>query len=255
MPDQTWLTSTPQSHTDYPIFCFPFAGGGASTYYPWESYFDNTHICICPVQLPGREGRLSESCQTNMYTLVDTLTTVIKPYVHQPFALFGHSMGAIIAFELARSLYTKWQVLPDHIFLSSRHAPHLDKKPSQRYLLPDDEIQKELLKLGGTHQDILNHPELMKVLLPVIRNDFKLFETYQYDDSLAPPLSCNVTILGGVEDQEVSIQDLLAWRALFTGALTSYLFPGGHFYFKQQLHAISEIIKAQCEADISIKHV
>lgn len=243
-----WFTPISTLEETCILFCFPYAGGGATTYYSWKKYFKNTNISLCPVRLPGRESRLSELPYRRMSHLIEDLTEVIHPYIQQPFAFFGHSMGALISYELTKSIYERYQVLPNHLFLSARYSPHLRKTPTNKYLLPDNELLEEIRKLGGTKEEILKNRGLVEMILPIIRSDFELIETYEYISS--DPLSVNTTILGSIKDELVNIEELLAWKKLFTGSTFSVrLFEGNHFYHENYAERISSIIKNE------LKHI
>lgn len=209
------------------LFCFPYAGGGASVYRRWSETFP-PGIEVCPVQLPGRENRLREAPYTNLVPLVRDAAQALGPYLDRPFAFFGHSMGALISFELTRHLRREGLPLPIQLFLAGRHAPHLPERDNVTYNLPDAELIEEIKCLQGTPAEVLEHPELMQLILPLLRADFEVCQTHQFEHG--PPLDCPVTVFGGLQDKEVPREDLQGWAEHTTGASTLRMLPGDHFF-------------------------
>jgi medium-chain acyl-[acyl-carrier-protein] hydrolase len=210
------------------LFCFPFAGGGASLYRNWASVLP-PNIAVCPLQLPGREERMREPPFTQVEPLCQAVLTAIDPLLDRPVALFGHSMGAIIAYELARALQRHGRS-PLHLFVSGQRAPHLPLGRPVSYNLPLEAFRHRLRELNGTPEAVLQNPEMMDLLLPLLRADFELSETYRREAHA--PLTCPVTAFGGIEDVEISRPDIQAWRAATVGDFRVRLFPGDHFFLQ-----------------------
>ncbi len=208
------------------LFCLPFAGGGAISYREWSAEMPE-EIEVMPVQLPGRERRLREQPFTRMDLLIDALSVAMAPYLDKPFAIFGHSMGAAIGYEWARRLERDHGPTPVKILVSARRAPHLSNT-DKHYLLPDDEFCDHLREMNGTPVEVLANPELMQLLLPLLRGDFELNDTHE--PQLQPLLACPVTVYGGLEDVEVSRSDLSAWQDVTTGKYKLRMFAGDHFF-------------------------
>jgi surfactin synthase thioesterase subunit len=182
---------------------------------------------VCLIQLPGRENRFDEPAIDRVEWLVGQLSDGLAPYLDRPFALFGHSMGALIAFELARRL----DVLglePVHLFASGYHAPHLPSRSPVRHGLPDREFMTAIRNLKGVPIEVLEDGELLELMLPTLRSDFRLAETYTYVPR--PLLRCAVTAFGGLEDQEVTPDEIQAWSLHTTGSFEMHVLPGGHFF-------------------------
>ena len=213
-------------HSSLRLLCFPYAGGSAQIYREWQKGFPS-NIEVCAIQLPGRGHRLAEEAFVNAHELVKVAVEDLLPIIDRPFALFGHSMGATIAFEFAHRLREKCGVEPEHLLISSRRAPHL---PSDRitYNLPEAEFVAELSQLNGTPREVLEHPELMALLMPLIRSDFQLIQTYEYTPK--SPLSCPLTVIGASDDEEISDDKLEAWREYTTGEFSLQIVPGDHFF-------------------------
>ncbi len=209
------------------LFCFPYAGGSALIYRPRGSQIA-PDIDVFPVQLPGRGKRLREPSFTRVAPLVDAMHEVLTPYFDRPFAFFGHSMGALLAYELTHRLRREGRALPVHLLLSARRAPHLPPKQEPYYDLPDDEFLGKLGEMNGTPEEVLANEELMELMLPLIRADFELNDTH--DSTGYPQLSCPFTAFGGVADPEVERSDLEPWRELTEGKFRLRMFPGDHFF-------------------------
>lgn len=220
------------------LLCFPYAGGSSQIYREWQRGFPS-NIEVCAIQLPGRGHRLADAPFTNLHELVRVAAEDLLPVIDRPFALFGHSMGAMIAFELACRLREKRGVEPEHLLISSRQAPHL---PPDRitYNLPEAEFLTELSELNGTPREVLEHPELMALLMPLLRADFQLVETYQYVP--ASPLNCRLTVIGGSEDHEISTDKLEAWREYTRGEFALRIIPGGHFFINTSRPQLLEFL-------------
>jgi medium-chain acyl-[acyl-carrier-protein] hydrolase len=209
------------------LFCFPYAGGGASIYRSWQESFP-TSIEICPVQLPGREARLSEPLFTNITTLVAAAAQALYPFFDRPFAFFGHSMGALIGYELAHLLRRDKSIAPAHLFVSGRRAPHFKGKEANTYSLPDGEFVDELRRLNGTPRQVLEHSELMSFIGPLLRADFQICGTYSHSHKQL--LECPITAFGGISDNESPREKIEAWREYTSGPFSLRMLPGDHFF-------------------------
>ena len=235
----SWLSCyKPNPAATLRLFCFPYAGSSALIYRDWTRNFP-AWIEVCPVQLPGRGARLRDKPFVRMDQLVKSLLREMRPYLTKPFAFFGHSMGAVIGFEITRLLRRENAMLPLHLFVSGRGAPqrYVPKPPT--YNLPDAAFKQELQRLKGTPAEVLAHPELMEVVMPLLRADFELIQTYTY--TYEQPLNIPLTALGGVED-EISREDFEGWRAETTGAFSLRMFEGDHFYLTTNQQLLPPII-------------
>lgn len=223
------------------LFCLPYAGGGAAVFRGWGAVAP-PEIHVVPVHLPGRGNRFTEPALTRSDALVEQLAEELSPYMDVPFALFGHSMGAMLAFELTRHLRALGRQLPEHLLVSGRRAPQRVSDKRKLHGLPEDEFRVELRNLNGTPDEILEHPELMELFAPILRADFELCETYALRED--EPLDVPISAFGGLEDPDVSRDDLMAWKEHTRGFFKLRMFPGGHFFLngaRQQLvHAVSE---------------
>lgn len=209
------------------LFCLPYAGGSARIYRSWARHLP-PFVEVCPVQLPGRDSRIAEPPLSDLSGLVRASGRGLRPYFDRPFAFYGHSMGAVLAFELAHHLREEYGLQPEHLFASGRAAPQRGRRERSIYDLPADELLEELRELKGTPPEVLAHPELMSLMLPLLRADFALCDTYAYAER--PPLACHITALGGLRDTQVPREHLEAWRELTTGPFSLRMFPGDHFF-------------------------
>lgn len=217
----------PRSDVRLRLFCFHYAGGGASIFRTWAGRLPQA-IEVCPIQLPGRESRIAEPPITRLPRLTAELANALSPYLTVPFAFFGHSMGAIICFELARYLRYYMRSTASHLFISAHRAPQLPYKDLLSSTLPDAELKENLRRLNGTRQGVLANDELMELLLPILRADLLLGETYCFSSD--EPLTSPISVLGGLQDEELSSDDLLAWQEHTSGTFTLRMFEGGHFF-------------------------
>jgi len=226
------------------LFCFPYAGAGASIFRAWSDDLP-PEIEICPIQLPGREDRLGESPLTRLSPLIQTLAPLLRPYLDIPFALFGHSLGALISFELARELRRRNWPCPVHLFVSASRAPQIPDLDLPLHRLPEPQFTESLRRLNGTPKEVLQNPELMQLFLPALRSDLAILETYFY--ATEERLECPISAFGGMEDSKVSHEQLDAWRDQTHGDFTLRMFPGDHFFWhsnrKPLLQAIAQEIQ------------
>ena len=201
------------------LFCFPHAGGGTRLYRGWSIDGFNDGIEVCPVLLPGRESRAAESPIDNMNELIGALSDAIRSYAGEPYAFFGHSMGAGIAFELARVLDPG----PRLLIVSGARAPqyriNLEPRPD-----PPDEVLLQQLSALGTDR------EALEAALPLLRADTRLYRNYRF--VTGPPLACPIAAYGGTADPGVRHEDLAGWAQLTSGSFTQREFAGGHFYLE-----------------------
>jgi medium-chain acyl-[acyl-carrier-protein] hydrolase len=221
------------------LFCVPYAGGSPLIFGSWPSALPE-NIEVCSIQLPGRGMRLSEPSFTKLEPLIESLTPALRPFLNKPFALFGHSMGGLICFELARALRLEFGVEPVGLFLAGRQAPPIGDSTAARYDLPGPEFIDQLRNLNGTPPEILEQPELMRLLVPLLRADFELCQTYVYKPG--PPLDCPISVFGGSEDGEVSYEELESWRPYTTGAFALRMLPGDHFFIRTSQSQLLEMV-------------
>jgi len=222
------------------LFCFPYAGGGTAVFHAWPSGLPRA-VEVCSLRLPGRESRLQEAPFNRLPLAVQALSDAILPYLDKPFAFFGHSMGALIAFELVRHLRRQQRATPVHLFVSGCSAPQLYTSEPPIHQLPHDAFIEELRRLSGTPDEVLQNNEILELLLPALRADFAVCEEYLYVPD--GPLDCPISASGGQNDPEVTEEALGAWREQTRGAFDLQLFAGNHFFLHSARGRLLEFIR------------
>jgi len=245
MSPETWvLYPRPNPLARLRLFCFPYAGGGASAFTSWPADLP-PDVEVCPVQLPGRENRWREPPFTRLSALARALAETIGPELTKPFAFFGHSMGALIGFELARELQECRKPGPFHLFVSGHRAPQLPDLALPIHTLPENELIRELDRLSGTPEVVLQHDELMQLVLPVLRADLEMCETYVY--SSQAPLECSISAFGGLQDPKVSREELAAWQEQTCSSFALHVFSGDHFFLHSSRTSLLQEISWQLQ--------
>jgi surfactin synthase thioesterase subunit len=224
------------------LFCFPFAGGGSAVFHKWPGFFDDV-VEVWAVQLPGRERRMAENPADRLIPLVGELAGAIVPLLDRPFAMFGHSMGAIIGFELLRELRRRGLPSARHFFPAARPAPQIDDPAPMISALPDAAFVQQLRdRYDGIPAAVLQEPELLALLLPMLRADIAMLETYQYIDDV--PLSVPITAIAGTGDVRATAAQLEEWRHQTNAAFALSMIEGGHFFLQTSPADVATVISA-----------
>lgn len=219
------------------LLCFPYAGGGSVEVRQWTAPAKAQGVDVVPVQLPGRETRIAEAPFRVMAPLVEAMTPSVRTVLDRPYAVFGHSMGALIAYAFVRKLRRVGAALPTHLFLSQRRAPHVPERLAPLHPLPEPEFVRGLQqRYGALPPELLARPEVLAMFLPTMRADFCLFETWVCPEE--PPLPVPITVLAGDDDATLLPGDLEGWERHTTGPFALRRFPGGHFYHRTQRDAV-----------------
>lgn len=227
MSSTNWLIRRDNIKRPLRLYCFSYAGGSAANYLGWQQAMD-PHIEICAVQLPGRGTRMREKPISSLPLVVERIAESIASSNHDNFAFFGHSLGALIAFEVARYGQRHGLELPVHLFASGCAAPQARESPCGLHMLPDSEFIEELRKYNGTPHEILDNQELMSFLLPMLRADFRMADEYVYQHALR--LSVPISVLAGLGDNLSSQDAITAWQKETTAAFDVQWFDGDHFF-------------------------
>ena len=215
------------------LFCFPYAGGGGGAFREWAEALAPA-LEVWAVQLPGRPPRMHEPTWTRMDSMARAVAAALRSYSDKPFALYGHSMGAKLGFEVARQLRRERARQPAHLAVSGCPAAHLPITEPPVHTLPDAEFLDKLRKLNGTPREVLEHPELMKLFAPMLRADFEAIHTYVHTPE--PPLDLPISAYGGLEDDEASREELEAWREHTSAGFILRMLPGDHFFLHSNQH-------------------
>jgi medium-chain acyl-[acyl-carrier-protein] hydrolase len=239
-----WLKCPqPRAQARLRLFCFPYAGGNASVFRAWPAALPE--IEVWTVELPGRGDRFNEPAFSQLSPLLQSLRAALRLYLDLPFALFGHSMGALLSYELARHLRQAGEALPWHLFVSGWRAPQLPDRTPPIHQLPEAAFAAALRDYNGTPEAVLQNTELRELLFPTLRADFAIAETYLYTPGT--PLPCPISAFGGLQDQTVSREELSAWQDQTEGRFTLRILPGNHFFLNKAqtllLPAISQDLR------------
>jgi medium-chain acyl-[acyl-carrier-protein] hydrolase len=230
------------------LFCFPFAGGGVSAFATWWQQLPE-EVELCPVQLPGRENRLSEPPVACLATLAETLAEVLERTLDRPYFFFGHSLGAVLCFEVARRLRQRAAPHPLRLFLSARCAPNLSDPRPPLHPLPETEFWAELhRRYGLVSAAFAQSAELKAIFLPILRADFQLIETYKYRPDR--PLACPLTVFGGAQD-DIPLAQLQAWEDHTSNGLTLRMLPGQHFFLQTSRNALLKAVTEALRTDLA----
>ena len=229
-----WIRDAPPASSRRPrLFCLPFAGGGARAFRSWQSLLDDV-ADVLPVQLPGRENRYREPLATDIDALARSVADGMADHCRSPYLLYGHSMGALLAYRFVHTMAQRGAPLPELLIVAAHRAPHQPPMEPLAHSLPREELVQRLKEFGATPTEILDHAQMLDFFLPVIRSDFALSELAPVYDPDAP-LDVPILALGGTDDPLVGRDDLSAWSAHTTLDFRMREFPGGHFF--QDEHA------------------
>ena len=224
-----WLVRPlPNPRAALRLLCFPYAGGGASVFRTWPAALP-ADIELLAVELPGRETRFRERPFHRLAPLIAALTDAVTPHLQAPFAIYGHSLGALIGFSFAQELRRRSLAGPMHLFVSGRRAPQLPER-SPMHQLPEPQFLDQLRRLGGIPDALFQQSDIMEVFSPILRADITVAETGPMEPE--PPLACPITALGGLTDEKARVEELDAWQAQTSAAFDREIFPGGHFFLQ-----------------------
>ncbi|MEU9027351.1 alpha/beta fold hydrolase [Streptomyces sp. NPDC048383] len=226
------------------LVCLPHAGGSASFYFPMSQALAPA-VDVLSVQYPGRQDRRHEPGITDIGVYADALTSALLPWLDRPVALFGHSMGAVLAFEVTRRLERDHGINPVRIFASGRRSPSSFRQETV-HLRDDDGIVAEMRELSGTNSAILGDEEILRMVLPAIRSDYTAIENYRADPR--ETVNAPITVLTGESDPRTSAEEADAWEGHTSAEFDIHRFPGGHFYLAGQQARILKIVSDELAA-------
>jgi medium-chain acyl-[acyl-carrier-protein] hydrolase len=227
--DDSWTVCfDPRRALSVRLLCLPRAGAGASSFRGWGRELPDW-LEVHAVQLPGREGRFREPLPHHVGALADDLAQALDQLTDAPYALFGHSMGALVAFELSRRLEAAGRA-PLRLFVAGYGAPHVYRSTTRIPAMSHDEVVEELRRTPVTPDSVLADPGLMRIFVPIVQADLRMCVRHEYDDTDAVPLAVDVSAFGGMEDDDVAPDVVAAWADLTTGSFRLRMLPGGHFF-------------------------
>jgi surfactin synthase thioesterase subunit len=234
----SWLRRFhPEPGTGARLLLLPHAGGSAGYFFPMSKALSAV-VDVLVIQYPGRQDRLTDLFIDNVEGLADGVYAALAPLSDRPVGLFGHSLGASVAFEVARRL-ERDGLVPSCLFVSGRRAPAANRDRGV-HRLNDDELLTEVQLMNGTDERVLTDQELVRMVLPVIRNDYKAAETYTYRPG--PVLGCPIVAMVGDDDQLVPVDSAQDWVDYTTGHFELQVFPGGHFYLDTQWAEVARAV-------------
>jgi len=223
------------------LFCLPYAGGSSIVYYKLKKYLNN-FIELYPIELAGRGKRFNETLYNNFNEAVNDIYNIIKSEIlNSSYAFFGHSMGAKLIYELINKIREENQNEPEHIFISGSYPTHINNREKILHKLPEDEFLIEVYKFGGMPKEFLENKELITIFSPILRSDYKILETHQYNFN-KNKYAFDLTVFGGKEDNEVNISELSEWKNYTNRIFSLYEFDGDHFFINYEMKKIANII-------------
>jgi medium-chain acyl-[acyl-carrier-protein] hydrolase len=229
------------------LFCFHHAGGSAAAFNAWAQALGE-HIDVCAVQTPGRENLFLLPRHRRVASLAREIAPKLSGWLDRPFAFFGHSLGALVAFAVAELLFQGGGPAPKRLLVSGCRPPHLPRARTDLSNATEEDLIAALRELGSNSLAALEHRELRELMLPVLRDDLAMAETYRID---APrPLPCAISAFGGLEDVSTDASALRQWSEYTEGAFSLRLFPGRHFFTEQSRQALLEAIRADLSASV-----
>lgn len=226
------------SNSKITLFALPFAGGSKYAYNILKNAMPQS-ITFCPLELPGRGTRMRDPLLSNIHDLVEDVYDQIKNNLHEPYALYGHSMGSALVYLLTRKIIREHKPAPSHLIVSGRGAPSC-KAEKIRHLMPKDEFKDELIALGGIPSELIEDESIMDFLEPILRSDFQAIETYQHTS--VEPLHIPITVLMGKDDTP-TMKDIMEWQIETVIPINVHQYPGGHFFIFNHLEQITDLME------------
>jgi medium-chain acyl-[acyl-carrier-protein] hydrolase len=239
---KSWFRGTGAVDAPVRLFYFPYAGGNATAILPWQSELTDS-LELLVAQLPGHGGRWSEQPVSELAALIDPLAGAVDKLADRPFAFYGHSLGALVAFEVARELRRRGLPAPIWLCVSGAEGPQTRLVKEHLRDLPDDELVEALRDYGGTPTELLDEAEMMDLLLPGIRADFAMSELYHY--RAEPPLELPIQVLCGLDDPYVEVDRAAGWARETTWPLRERTYPGDHFFIHPCRAEIASLVVAE----------
>lgn len=225
------------------LFCIPYSGGMAGVYYKWKKELGSQYD-LCPLETAGHGRRIKEAFYTDVAAAAEDLSQIIMENIgpETPYAIYGHSLGSLLAFETYFALKEKGAPEPKHIFFSGREAPDDQDEKTEYYKLPEKEFLAMVDVYGGNTNSVLSDKELLNVFVPILRSDFRLSETYEYVPH-SSKIKCDFTVVNGTEDFSALTKDMTRWKAFAEGKCNFEHIKGNHFFITENVADTVAMIK------------
>jgi surfactin synthase thioesterase subunit len=237
--DKWFFCIKPKPLASMRLFCFPFGGGGASVYHSWPDAMGD-EIEVRALQLPGREGRFNEPREKDLPNLIIDIVRALEAYQDKPFAIFGYSLGSLLAFEVSRELRRQNMQIPVHLFMAAFRAPQLPPSHPPISTLADNEFIQKVEYYYQPEGEAWNNLELREFLLPLLKDDTALAESYVYRDDA--PLNCPIDVFAGDRDRATPVETTQCWSEQTTNELNHHLFEGGHFFLDNTRNEMQSLV-------------
>ncbi len=234
------------------LFCFHHSGGAASSYFPWVKKLDKC-IELVAIQLPGREDRFNESFLLRIEDVLSELDKAIDSFLDKPFIVFGHSLGALIAYEFSKFMIERYSKHPLSLVVSAALPPHLIEHRELHGNLSGKEFIQRLEKYGSINDYILNNADLLNIFLPIIKNDLKILDNYTFKKN--EPLACNLIALAGEDDQSLNLEDIKSWKDYTSQKFQILTYPGNHFFIKNNEDEIISLLNRICDLGFHFERI
>lgn len=244
MTPNPWIVSHPRPGARLRLVCFAYAGGSAASFLDWAPALP-PEVALCAVQLPGRGARFREPALSDMSLIVQELARVLGAAVDLPAVYFGHSLGSLVAFEVARAIVRHGGHAPRRLLFAGCHAPGYRSAGGELHLKDDEALIDELRHYAGTPPEVLAHRELMSLVLPTIRADFALAETYRYQPG--PPLDIPFAVLFGTDEERESMRQVEGWQDESRHPMRLQWFEGGHFFIQSRREEVLRCVRGELE--------
>jgi medium-chain acyl-[acyl-carrier-protein] hydrolase len=230
------LSKTPKSEVQ--LICFPFAGSGASLFYPWVNSL-SSKFEVWAFQAPGHEELMDQELITDLEQMNKYILQKIIPILKPPFILFGHSLGAVLAYELTKELQTR-NLIPETLIVSGRQPPHLKSKKASISHLNNEDFINAVFQLNGTPRELLSSHEFLQMAIPILRADFQLAENYQIQ--IQEKIQCPIKVLGSTLDQWIDAHEITQWSNATENSCEISIFEGDHFHLKHNPKIITDYL-------------
>jgi medium-chain acyl-[acyl-carrier-protein] hydrolase len=234
-----WIKLSKGENDYFRVFCFPYSGATAQVFRPLTQLLPEG-ISIYSCELPGRGRRFGEEIPGTLTEIVEETFLSIKKIIDRPYVFFGHSLGGKIGYEMARYIRTHNHPLPKHLFVTGVRAPQVPKREKNTFDLPRNEFIEKIKEMGGTPEEIINNEEMLDIMVPILRKDFQIYETYRFTPDI--PMPFPITAIGGIDDKFVTKEDLEQWSIHTSSLFDMHMLAGDHFFIHDNMNKIAQLI-------------